>query len=232
MGKSYLILLIVLWGNYFRAQPFDVNFHISNLVLDEQVESLDSIKIEITNQGFFSMGEVFSFPVKSENERSVVSGSLRLETDSSNVRIYFSKRGYLELAGIGNRLKTCVVDTFYIFPECNQYKAFSMVKTYHNDPQTDEDFVNYSARIESRFNPKEGTCDIPDTVSLLINNEKYKVALKEFYEDGYVLHGHGTTRKWLVGKKRYVYTDERLIWRSKYGRITFKEEERGSDTSK
>jgi len=177
----------------------------------QQIESVnsnqtDSIKIELTNQGFLNMGEPLSILTQKSNDRISISQLVNIQSDSTTLKIYFNKYGFVEIDNLDFlNSDTLSISNFTIYPACEQNGTWIRKTVFANDSKGYTDYLNYEEEVKSEFDLKESECSVPDSINLKVNGLEYINEVEKQTTSGLITTGHGYKRKFWFGSKRYFH---------------------------
>lgn len=169
----------------------------------------EGIEIELTNQGFANLGEQVTAPVTPKNERITLLQTIIIQSDSTTLKIYFNKHGYIEIENLHDTDNdTLLISSFTLYPDCLQKGKWIRKTTFDNDANGETDFWNYEEVVTSKFNLKKQGCSVPDSITLVVNGIEYYSEVEKQTSPNQVKTGFGYTRKFLIGDKKYFHFKE------------------------
>ena len=206
--KQLLVILTSFSLLTSFGQSRELNLEIKHVESLHGAQS-DSIQIELTNQGFVNIGEILTIPTSKNKDRHSVLQTVNLQSDSTTLKIYFNKNGFVEI----NNLEyldsdTLKISNFTLYPDCEQKGTWFRKTIFDNDAEGETDFLNYEEVVKSEIDIKEGECTVPDSMNLIINEIKYISEVEKDTSPGLVTTGHGYKRKFWIGDKKYFHFKE------------------------
>ncbi|QNR24539.1 hypothetical protein [Croceimicrobium hydrocarbonivorans] len=222
-----LLSLFSLFSSF--GQSRELTLEIQNIEI-QNLESIDSIKIELTNQGFFRMGEELRLPVKKVNGKSSVLQRLNIQSDSTSLKIYFNIHDFIEIDDLDNlETDTLRISNFTLYPYCEQKGTWNTMTIFENDAEGETDFLNYETESSCVFDLSETDCAVPDSMILTINEREYISELRKHRNPGLVRMGHGDKRKLWIGEKRYFHFETVELFLNRRANIKLKKREPGKE---
>jgi hypothetical protein len=206
--KQLLVIITIFSFLASFSQSRELTIEIQNIELTK-LESIDSIEIKLTNQGFANMGERLTLPIKKTHDRNSLRYAVNIQSDSTTLKIYINKHGFIEIDNLKNlENDTLAISNFTIYKDCEQKGTYFRKTVFDNDAAGETDFMNYEEERKSEFNLKESDCSVPDSIMLTINGIEYHSQVKKETIPGKVTTGHGETNKFWFGEKKYFHFKE------------------------
>ncbi len=203
--KQILIILAIFSFLTSFGQSRELTLEIQSF---ESVNStfLDSIEIELTNQGFANMGEQLTIPTKKVNDKTSLLKTINIQSDSTTLKIYFNKQGFVEIINLDYlRNDTLIISSFPVYPDCIQKGKWFTKTVFDNDNEGETDFLNYKTESKLEFDLKDEKCEVPNSIALTINGLNYQEEVQKKPQDNSVTTGHGRINRFWIGKKKYFH---------------------------
>ena len=203
--KQFLVILASFSLLTSFSQSRKLTIKIENIESINDTPS-DSINFELTNQGFMNMGEQISIPTKNDKGRHSLLQTVNIQSDSTALKIYFNKFGFVEVINLESLYSdTLTISNFTVYPDCEQNGIWLRKTVFNNDSNGNTDYLNYEEVTKSEFDFKENKCLIPDSINMKINGLEYLNKVEKEITSGLITTGHGYTRKFWIGGKRYFH---------------------------
>lgn len=168
--------------------------------------TIDSIEIQLANQGSEIIEENQIIKTSTFNNKTSLVTKVLVGTDSTILNIFYNKSDYISITNLAKlKQDTLFLSDLTVYPSYYQ-KGYYFSKTIFENLTNDEpDFSNYKTEIKCEIESKQKIWQIPDSISITINEKEYLLKVQEKTEEMMVLTGQGR-RKSLFARKRKQFT--------------------------
>ncbi len=202
MKNISLIIFVLCFSSTVKAQEWKLPLIINNIVPQNPSIQSDSIIVVFLLNAFPDYVNRVKYPTKTTNGVISLDQILNIPSFVESLGIYFNKNGYIQINDIQQlRGDSLTIDILPLYSDCIRNGNLKSERIYHYNKNGEIDFLNYEEKLVSNVDEISTTCQIPDTLSLTVNDSKYLFGITENKVITNKKTGQGKIRKHIFGKK-------------------------------